>query len=248
VASFSSAGGGGRNPDLVAPSKSMQSLRDPGSYIDLNYGATGGINSRYFRGSGTSESAAVTSGAVALLLQQRPNLTPDQVKVILTGSATSLAGQPASLQGHGELNLAAAQHTSPPFLYLGQIYLPATGLGSLQAARGTVTLTMAGIPLATNVDIFGVPVGSNLITAILNDVAWQGGSFNGNSWTGNSWTGNSWTGNSWTGNSWTGNSWTGNSWTGNSWTGNSWTGNSWTGNSWTGNSWTGNSWTSSGWN
>jgi hypothetical protein len=246
VAAFSNGGGGGRNPDLVAPGKSMQSLRTPGSYIDQNYGSTGYISDRFFRGSGTSESAAVTSGAVALLLQQRPGLNPDQVKAILASSATPLAGQPGSLQGRGELNLAAARTAPTPLLAL-QAWVPATGLGSLQGARGTVTLTMDGIPLVNNVDIFGAPVGSNLITAILHDVAWSGGTFNGNSWTGNSWTGNSWTGNSWTGNSWTGNSWTGNSWTGNSWTGNSWTGNSWTGNSWTGNSWTGNSWTGNSW-
>ena len=36
---------------------------------------------QYFKGSGTSEAAAVEFGAVALLLQQRPRLTPDQVKL-----------------------------------------------------------------------------------------------------------------------------------------------------------------------
>lgn len=246
VATFSNAGGGGRNPDLAAPGKSMQSLRDPGSFIDQNYGSTGGIDGRFFRGSGTSESAAVVSGAAALLVQQRPNATPDQIKAILTSTATPLAGQPAALEGHGELNLAAAKNAWTPLLAT-QLWLPATGLGSLEASRGTVHLAMAGVTLDTNVDIFGAPVGSNLITAILSDLAWQGGTFNGNSWSGNSWSGNSWSGNSWSGNSWSGNSWSGNSWSGNSWSGNSWSGNSWSGNSWSGNSWSGNSWSGNSW-
>jgi serine protease AprX len=247
IASFSNAGGGGRNPDLAAPGKSMQSLRVPGSYIDQNYGSTGDINSRFFRGSGTSESAAVTSGAVALLLQQRPNLTPDQVKVILTGSATSLAGQSAALQGHGELNLAVAKTTSPPFLYLGQVFLPATGLGSIEGSRGSVHLTMAGISLNTNVDIFGAPVGSNLITAILNDVAWQGGIFNSNTWSGSGWSGSSWASNTWSSNTWSSNTWSSNTWSSNTWSSNTWSSNTWSSNTWSSNTWSSNTWSSNTW-
>jgi serine protease AprX len=39
--------------------------------------------------SGTSMAAAVTAGSVALLLQDEPNLTPDQVKYRLTATATT---------------------------------------------------------------------------------------------------------------------------------------------------------------
>ena len=47
------------------------SLRDPGSVVDTEYpGAV--VDTRFFKGSGTSQAAAVVSGAVALLLQQRP--------------------------------------------------------------------------------------------------------------------------------------------------------------------------------
>ena len=79
-----------RHPDLVAPGKSIVSLRDPGSFVDeANPGARVGA-SRFFRGSGSSQAAAVVSGAVATLLAQRPQLTPDEIEALLMRSAVPL--------------------------------------------------------------------------------------------------------------------------------------------------------------
>ena len=74
-----------RHVDLIAPGTSLVSLRDPGSYIDTNNpeGLVAGDRSgRLFRGSGTSQAAAVVSGAVADLLQAFPGLHtgPGQVR------------------------------------------------------------------------------------------------------------------------------------------------------------------------
>jgi len=74
-ASFTSEGDGTRNPDLSAPGTHIVSLRDPGSFVDDTYGSTATVGNRFFLGSGTSQAAAVVSGAAALLLSQRPNLT-----------------------------------------------------------------------------------------------------------------------------------------------------------------------------
>ncbi|MFN2452385.1 MAG: S8 family serine peptidase, partial [Candidatus Dormibacteria bacterium] len=92
VPSFSSIAVGNRRPDLVAPGTHIQSLRDPGSYIDQTYGATGGITPRFFRGSGTSQATAAASGAAALIFSQHPNATPDQVKALLNQTATHIPG------------------------------------------------------------------------------------------------------------------------------------------------------------
>ena len=55
------------------------------------------------------------TGAVALLLEQRPELTPDQVKQILThNSARQLDGVPYNCQGAGALDLAAAVVAATP--------------------------------------------------------------------------------------------------------------------------------------
>ncbi len=94
VASFSSSGvvgtGGTKNPDLVAPGRSLISLAVPGSFIDQTYGATGAVTGGFMRGSGTSQAAAVASGAAALVLSQHPSWTNNQVKAVLAMTARPL--------------------------------------------------------------------------------------------------------------------------------------------------------------
>jgi serine protease AprX len=57
---------------------------------------------------GTSVSVAIVSGVVAQLLEARPNLTPDEVRAVLTGSASILPGIPRERQGGGLINPAKA--------------------------------------------------------------------------------------------------------------------------------------------
>ena len=137
IPDWSARGDGVRNPDLVAPGRSIQSLRSPGSNIDQQHGSTGKINERFFRGSGTSQSAAVVSGAAALLLSQRPGLTPDQVKALLKRSATPLPAADVQAQGSGALDLKTAAKTATP-TDATQTFPKATGTGSLEGARGSL--------------------------------------------------------------------------------------------------------------
>ena len=92
-AAFTSEGDGTRNPDLAAPGTHIVSLRDPGSFVDDTFGGTANVEGRFFLGSGTSQAVAIVSGAAALLLSQRPGLTPDQVKALLVGNTRWHAGQ-----------------------------------------------------------------------------------------------------------------------------------------------------------
>jgi serine protease AprX len=86
-------------PDLVAPGNKIISLRDSGSFLDTMYRdnrvpiwvyATTSANGTpdYYMLSGTSMAAALVSGAVAILIQQDPTLTPDQVKARLMRTAS----------------------------------------------------------------------------------------------------------------------------------------------------------------
>jgi subtilase family protein len=221
VSSFSNNGNGTRNPDLIAPGDHVVSLRDPGSYLDTTYPAAR-IGDRLFRGSGTSQAAAVVSGAAALLISQRPDLTPDQVKALLTGTASRLPGVGTPAQGSGLVNLAAAA-TAPTPRNATQHWRLSVGTGSLEAARGSVHVSVNGRRVAGEVDVHGRAFNSAAVaTGIARHSNWKGVSWSGVSWSGVSWSGVSWSGVSWSGVSWSGVSWSGVSWSGVSWSGVDW--------------------------
>ncbi|HVF76082.1 MAG TPA: S8 family serine peptidase [Acidimicrobiales bacterium] len=246
VAAFSSRGNSSRRVDLVAPGVSVLGLRNPGSTIDDAH-PDAVVNERFFRGSGTSQAAAVTAGSVALLLQARPSLSPDMVKALLRTTATPLVKGDLAGQGSGRLNIEAAALAAVPTTTSVTV-APSTGTGSLEAARGTSHVASDGIELTGERDIMGNPWnGSAWAPTSTAGTAWTAGTWNGAEWAGTCWCGESWTATTWEGKSWTGKSWTGKSWTADEWSGKSWTGKSWTGKSWTGKSWTGKSWTGKSW-
>ena len=91
LASFSSAGPtheGFIKPEIVAPgghvlglmAKESQIAEDHPDFVESE-------SEEYFMMSGTSQSAAVVSGVVALMLQADPNLKPDDVKCRLLSTA-----------------------------------------------------------------------------------------------------------------------------------------------------------------
>jgi len=116
-------------PDLVAPGNLVKSTTDPYSTLYNLFPANKIKGTRknydYYIMSGTSMAAPVVSGAAAVLLEQNPALTPDQIKARLMKTASksfptsSVATDPLTLQtytsyydlftvGAGYLNLAAA--------------------------------------------------------------------------------------------------------------------------------------------
>ena len=215
VPSWSSRGLG-RNPDLVAPGRSIASLRDQNSALDLAH-PEARVGDDLLKGSGTSQAAAVVSGAVALLLERRPDLSPDQVKAIIKSSADPLSGPGPEAQGAGRLNVVSAlAAVSPDPAAVRQPFAPAE-------IRGVVARLVAGLSSGRHAEVGPVgPDGSR----------WGGAKWGGSSWGGAKWGGSSWGGSSWGGSSWGGSSWGGSSWGGSSWGGSSWGGSSWGGSSW----------------
>lgn len=234
IPSWQTRGNSLRHPDLVAPGKSIVSLRDPGSFVDeANPGARVG-GSRFFRGSGSSQAAAVVSGAVATVLSQRPQLTPDEVKALLMRSAVPLPNADPVAQGAGLLNLHRARETkTDAFGGSLQTWERSTGLGSLQKARGTVTAEDEGVVLQGEQTIFGDP---------WDPVAWAAGSWDGSSWSSGTWNGRTWSGNCWCGESWAGRTWSGRTWSGSSWSGRTWSGRTWSGRTWSAGGWSSGEW------
>jgi serine protease AprX len=254
VADFSNRGNAARHPDVLAAGRSVVSLRNPGSYLDVTYPGARVATSldpaqRFFRGSGTSQAAAVVSGSVALLLQQRPNLTPDQVKRLLTGTAYKINKGDAYAAGAGQIDIAKAARakTTASFTQLNGL---TTGLGSLERSRGGAYVydSVTGTALTGEKDIFGrtwsPPTWS---LASKTQRSWNGGLYNGSVWTGSGYGTDPYGRRTWSPVTWSGRSWSNASWSGRSWSGAVWTGRSWSSQTWSGRSWSGRSWSSAAW-
>jgi serine protease AprX len=102
---------GPSKPDLVAPGVNIVSCLASATDTLAVAHPDHIVGTSYFRMSGTSMAAPMVAGAVALLLQANPNLTPNQVKYRLVATATSL-GSSAAGAGAGELNVAAAVNST----------------------------------------------------------------------------------------------------------------------------------------
>ncbi len=111
LASFSAYGvteSGYTKPDIVAPGVDLISyLPDNGRLVMGKDHPSNRVGKDEFRVSGTSFSAPLVSGAIALLLQDEPGLTPDQVKYRLMATAAPVGFEGA---GAGYLDIYAAVH------------------------------------------------------------------------------------------------------------------------------------------
>ena len=248
VPAFSSRSTNGRTVDLVAPAISVLGLRNPNSAIDQAV-PTARVGTRFFRGTGTSQAAAVVSGSAALLLQRYPWLTPDQVKKHLTNTAAAFSGATTAERGSGVVNVRKAVNSTPPTtLAASQSSTVGTGTGSLEASRGSLHVGDSTSLLTGEQDIFGTAFDSTAwATATSTGNAWSGGTWMGNAWSGNAWSEQDWTGNAWSGTSWTGNAWSGNAWSDESWAGHAWSSDGWNGAAWSGSAWSGAGWSGAGW-
>ncbi|HTH03729.1 MAG TPA: S8 family serine peptidase [Vicinamibacterales bacterium] len=118
MASFSSRGPSaidyGAKPDLVAPGIGIESLSEFGSRLystRSKYLLPGTVATSYLPYlslSGTSMSAPVVTGTVALMLQANPSLTPNAVKAILQYTAERHGGYDPLTEGAGFLNALGA--------------------------------------------------------------------------------------------------------------------------------------------
>ena len=237
---------GSREVDLVAPGVRVVAPGVGGSKLYASSSGSAKVGAGFLRGSGTSQAAAVVSGAVALILAQRPGLNPDQVKLLLRSSAVRLPNADPAGQGMGQLDLRTAGNWWGQLRRAGQRLPWGSGDGSLEQARGDSHLVIDGVALTGERDIFGKPWGSaRLADAARDDAAWSpDGWFNGSNWTGAGFAadtsnaaGQTWSGRTWSGSTWSGSTWSGSTWSGSTWSGSTWAGSTWSGEVWQGKKW-----------
>jgi serine protease AprX len=98
-------------PDLAAPGSHIVSAEAAGAYLSQTHPqrhVTGTGANAYIQLSGTSMAAGVVSGAVALLLEELPELTPRTTKAVLQLTSSFVPAARLLDAGAGSLNVLAA--------------------------------------------------------------------------------------------------------------------------------------------
>jgi serine protease AprX len=219
VAPFSGRAATGK-PDLLAPGVSLVSHRAADGTIDeLRRAAR--VDEHYFKGTGTSQAAAVVSGVAARMFDANPALTANEAKAALVASAESwLAGRPGAGAGlvDAEDAVEAAEErafaTRPANRRLAQ----STGRGSLDSSRG-------GFKPYTDYRERGKP------EPLVGEVGALGAPWDAIAWAGRAWTSAAWPSSEWApytalaegwgpavpAAAWSGLGWDENSWTAKKW-------------------------------
>ncbi|WP_433202516.1 S8 family serine peptidase [Dactylosporangium sp. CS-047395] len=243
-ASFATIGGTNRSVDLLVPGESILSLADPGSNVDLSY-PSAKVGTTLLKGSGSSQAAAVTSAAIALLLQARPTLTPDQVKTVLTQTSSFVSGL-AMQRNTKEINLNGALASQSLW---ASGWNRSTGNGKLDDARGTSRVVRDNVALSGDNTVWGPFSPTAWAPKSAAQTSWTGGTWMGYRVAGDGWTGSSWASKTWAAATWTGKPWTGaTTWTDPDWDGHYWSGHYWSGHYWSGHYWSSDDWSTAYWN
>lgn len=138
-AAWSSSGStrdGHVKPDIVAPGSAIVSTISNGT-LTSTY-PTNVVDNSYFRMGGTSMSAPMVSGVVALMLQKNPHWTPDQVKWVLLNTARTYKGQPRGTGGIVQADQAVLYSGTPGTANQGLTPSP-----FLDSSTGTINYSTA---------------------------------------------------------------------------------------------------------
>jgi serine protease AprX len=156
-------------PEIFAPGSNIISVLSPHSDWDV-IAPDRVLYSSYFRLSGTSMAAPMVTGAVALLLQDEPSLTPDQVKYRLLNATTR------------QLSIyVKAIRTTYYFPYL-DVYATVTGTTTASSNTG---LTASQLLWSGSEPITWSSVAWNSVA--WNSVAWNSVAWNSVAWNSVAW-------------------------------------------------------------
>ncbi len=212
-------------PDLVAPGKDIVMYLPNNNKLEMGkQHATHQIDDSYFRMSGTSMAAPVVSGAVALLLQDEPNLTPNQVKYRLMASARKdWGGYDPARAGAGYLDIFAAVN----------------GTTTQSANQGVIPHQ-----LLAKMALMAVWANNNGGTAI----NWGTVNWNSVNWNSVNWNSVNWNSVNWNSVNWNSVNWNSVNWNSVNWNSVNWNSVNWNSVNWNSVNWNSVNWNSANWN
>ncbi|MCW2598339.1 MAG: hypothetical protein JWM02_168 [Frankiales bacterium] len=261
VAAWSSQGPapqGVAKPDLVAPGAHVISTGAPDSVVwNANVGSQ--VAGGYMLGSGTSFSTAVMSGAAAVLLADRPQLSPDQVKALATHTAYDVDGKNQAT-GNGGLDVAAALDAKTP-----KVKLTATdsipGSASAWAAflqalidGDAAAAASAWADLSPEARQWAARQWADLSPDARQWAArqwaarqWADADVSANEWAARQWAARQWAARQWADSDWSARQWSARQWSARQWSTSDWTGDDWSARQWSARQWSARQWSASDW-
>jgi serine protease AprX len=235
VAEFSSRGTlhDAMKPDLVAPGVSLVSTAAPGS-IAVQRNRSSLVDGGYMRGSGTSMSAAVVSGAVAALLSENEGLTPDVVKAHLQTTALKALDEMDGA-GAGALHLGNALTTGvdltaaqdEPEVVPGEFGPDErdaerwAAFAALWAAgKDEAALLAAWQGLSPRTKIWAARAWSMAVVA--NSLGEGREEFEARAWSARAWSAEEWLARAWSARAWSDYTWEARAWSARAWSDDAW--------------------------
>ncbi|WP_053204480.1 S8 family serine peptidase [Jiangella muralis] len=165
-------------PDLTAPGTNIVAARAAGTAMGTP------VDNLYTSASGTSMATPHVAGAAAIVRQQHPDWTPEQVKAALVSTAIPRDGLTVYQQGGGRLDVATAVaqgvYAGPAPLNFGYLPYPQTGLepivrtvtfSNVTAAPVTLELTAAATAGSTPAPAGMLTLGAPSVTVPANGTA-----------------------------------------------------------------------------
>jgi serine protease AprX len=215
VAPFSGSGvvAGVAKPDVVAAGAHVLGMINSDSLIATTH-PEGWSDHGLFKGSGTSEATAVTTGVVAAYLSDHPGADPLQVKAALRQQASNMrdpragAGLVSMVNGHGPRGSADAAGES--------------GFDANSWNRNAWQ---------------GLPGWQAHLADMWSGPAWTAVTWSAVTWSAVSWSSSNWSAVSWSAVSWSAVSWSAVSWSAVTWSAVSWSAVSWSAVSWSDYGW-----------
>ena len=239
VAPFSGRGPapqGVAKPDLVAPGTSLVSLRAPGSSVDDDHPASR-VEGAYFRGSGTSFATSAVAGAAASMLQDRPALTPAQVKALVRGTAYhAKALKHERDSGAGGLDLAAALDAATPDV---------TDTPPVAPPAGEQELWHAFLQALMDGDREAAANSWSLLSPAAHN--WAANSWSAHNWGANSWSAHNWASATTSADEWAMRFWAAHNWAAHNWASDAFVAHNWAAHNWAAHNWAAHNWAASNW-